>query len=159
MSIAQAARVPLNGLVLAVVGVQGLGRPVYSPLASWIAGWRLSRALDALIGRLPPSVILVMLAVPFAVAEPAKVVGVYWMGSGYVGLGLITIVLAYGTSVLIVERIYKAGKPKLLTIGWFAKLVGWAGKLKDKALEALHGTRAWSASKALGERLKAWVGQ
>lgn len=159
MTPGQVARLPLDGLVLAVVGVEGATRPLYRPLATWIAGWRLSRALDALIGGLPAPVILVMLAVPFALAEPMKVVGVYWMGSGHVGLGLLTIVLAYGTSVLVVERIYEAGKPKLLTIGWFAALVALARRIKDKALEGLHATRAWRASRALGARLRARFGR
>ena len=159
MKIVQAVRLPLNGLVLAAVGVEALGRPVYRPMAAWIDGWRLSQALDAFVGKLPAYAILVTLAVRFAVAEPAKVVGVYWMGSGHFGPGLLTILMAYGASILVGERIYEAGKPKLLTIGWFAKLIGWAGQLKDTALETLHGTRVWIVLQAMRQRLKAWLGQ
>lgn len=136
MKIAQATRAPLNGLVLAAIGVEALGRTVYRPVPTWIDGCRLNQAFDAFVGKLPAYAILVMLAVPFAVAKPAKIVSVYWLGSGHFGLGSFTILVAYGASVLIGGRFYRAGKPKLLMIEWFATLIAWAGRIKHKALEA-----------------------
>jgi len=52
------------------------------PLVRWLSGLRLFEAIGALIGRAPPYGVLVMLAVPFALIEPLKIVALYWIATG-----------------------------------------------------------------------------
>lgn len=95
-------------------------RPVYRPLLAWMLSWQFVMRLEALIAPLPRFTILVLFAVPFAIAEPAKVFALYLIARGLVVTGVVLLVVSYLLTFLVVERIYHAGRDKLLTYGWFA---------------------------------------
>ena len=65
-----------------------------------------------------------------AVAEPLKIVGLVMIGRGQVALGGLVLALAYLASFLIVERIYHAGRDKLLSYGWLAWTMGHLVRLR-----------------------------
>lgn len=148
------ARLPINGIVLTGIVLEGAARPLYRPLGRRVANLRLIKALERGVARLPPYAALAVLAVPFAIADPLKIAGLYWMGTGHFALGLTTLGFAYGASFVIVERIYHAGRPKLLTIKWFATIMAFAASLKDAALARLRTTRVWVAAASLAVRAK-----
>jgi len=64
--------------------------------------------------------------------ERLKLVALIVVERGYWLIGTGMIIAVYAVSLLFVERLFKAVKPKLMTIGWFAPI--WASfvGLRDK---------------------------
>jgi hypothetical protein len=74
-----------------------------------------------------PYLSLILLLVPLLLVEPLKLVAVIVAGGGHWLTGTGMLVGAYAASLLMIERLFRVLKPKLMTIGWFAKLwSGWA---------------------------------
>src|SRR4051794_27616136 len=63
-----------------------IARPIFRPLSRAFGRLRLVESAEALLARLPPYAILLCLLVPFAVAEPLKVIALVWIGEGRVKL-------------------------------------------------------------------------
>ncbi len=128
--------------------------PLLRPLVAWLSGRRLFEAIGRLIGRLPPYVVLILLAVPFVLIEPLKVVALYWMATGMFVPGVLLLIGSYVLSILTLDRLYHTGKGQLLQIGWFAKLMGWIAGLRDWAFGWVKATAAWkwAARMARGAR-------
>jgi hypothetical protein len=116
----RALRVVVEVILAALILLDELVRPLYRPLERWIASLRLVARMEAAIARMPRLAVLVLLALPLAVAEPLKIVGLVLVGRGQFALGVVVLGLAYLASFLIVERIYHAGRAQLLSYGWLA---------------------------------------
>ncbi len=143
------ARVLISIVVIPILIVDEVIRPLYGPVIRAIARLRLLDAISAQIARLPPYGILCVLAVPFIIAEPLKVVALYWTGTGHLIRGAVTLAFAYGMSFIIVERIYDAGRDKLMQIAWLSRLVGWVGDYRDAFLSWLRATGAWQRARSV----------
>ena len=141
-----------------VVGIylilDGLIAPLFRPLMRYLSSLRVIQRIERGIASLPPYVILVLLGVPFAIAELAKVYAVLLMGTGHLMTGLAIFIGAYVMSILVCERILHAGKPQLLKIGWFAKGYGWIMAYKDKALAWFRETAVWKMAADLREKAR-----
>ena len=72
-----------------------------------------------------PYASLILLLVPLLLVEPLKLVAVIVAGGGHWLTGTGMLVAAYAASLLVIERLFRVVKPKLMTIGWFARL--WSG--------------------------------
>jgi hypothetical protein len=129
--------------------------PLFRPLIRWTAQLRIIARLQDAVARLPPYGVLIALAVPFAVAEPAKIYAVILIGTGHVFVGLVALVLAYAVSLLIIERIFHAGKAKLMTIQWFARILDWLIGFRDRIIAWAKATEVWAYGIALGRKAKA----
>ena len=127
--------------------------PLFRPLIRWFSKLRFVIRLQDVIAALPPYAILVLLAVPFAVAEPAKLYAVILLATGHVVIGVVIFVLAYFVTFVVVERIYSAGRDKLRTIGWFARLIDWLFDFRDRVLAFVRATRAWAIFCAVKRRM------
>ncbi|MGY3341409.1 hypothetical protein ACVWZ4_007371 [Bradyrhizobium sp. USDA 4472] len=77
------------------------------------------------IDKLGPYQSLTLLAVPVCLVEPLKLIAVAVASEGHWITGTAMIIAAYAASLLIVERLFAAVKPKLLKLNWFAKLWAW----------------------------------
>src|SRR3569623_2706377 len=130
--------------------------PLFRPWIRVLAGLRRFEAIGALIVKLPPYVVLLILAVPFVVREPLKVFALYWFALGHLIQGGILLIVAHGASILTLERLYQAGKPQLMKIGWFARVMGWLGALRDAALNLAKSTAAWKWAAETGSAVRAW---
>jgi len=140
---------PLAQIAVAVYLVlDSLFRTLFRPISRWLAKLGLVIRLEALIARLPAYCVLALLALPFVIAEPAKIYAIYLITSGHVMAGLVLLIAAYLVSVLVVDRIFTAGKAKLVTIPWFAKLWTWISDYKERLLTWMKTTAAW---KRMGE--------
>lgn len=95
-------------------------------------------SLRRTIEGLGPYPSLFLLALPTATVEPLKLVAVAVAGKGHWITGMAMIVACYGSSLLVVERLFVIVKPKLLTISWLAKL--WEGfvSIRMSALKILR---------------------
>ena len=77
---------------------------------------------------------MVFMAVPLMLVEPLKLAALFVAGNGHWLVGTWMIVAAYAGSLLIVEGLFRMVKPKLMTIGWFARMWTWFVDLRDKVI-------------------------
>jgi hypothetical protein len=104
-----------------------LGAPIWRALAALPLLATLARCVE----RLPAYGVLAVLAVPFLVAEPLKIAGLYALGTGHIAWGIGLQVAGHAISLLLVERILHAGLPQLLTLRWFAVIWGWFAQVRS----------------------------
>lgn len=135
----------LSRLLRPVATLLAVGYFLLDALAYWVARpvvRRIARLpLFGLIGRwvagLGPYPSLILLLVPLALLEPAKPVGAWLFATGRPMAGAAVIVGAELVKITLVERLFHAAKPKLLTIGWFAwgyvRVTAWLAWLKETA--------------------------
>ncbi len=136
---------PIRAIIIFVLVLDGIFRPLYRPVIRAISNLTFIQRLESCIERLPRLAILLCLAVPFAIAEPMKIVGLVLIAHGAFKSGLVLTILAHLSTFLIVERIYHAGREKLLTYGWLAwimRYVRFARSFYDRfKLAALNWIR------------------
>jgi hypothetical protein len=92
------------------------------------------------IHRLNPYVALALLAVPIAIVEPLKLIGLFIFGKGHWITGSFVVLFAYAGSLLVLERLFKVVKPKLLSMPWFAAAWKWL-------MSVLQKTKRWWQSR------------
>jgi len=90
------------------------------PLGAWLSKLRIFRWIGSWIRSLGPYPTLALFAVPLIVLEPVKPVGLYLIASGNVIDGTVLIGVGEIAKITIVERIFHAGRDKLMTIPAFA---------------------------------------
>jgi hypothetical protein len=144
----------VDAAVALVVLLDALVGPLFRPLLRRLFSLRVFAAAERGIAMLPPYAILALLAVPFALAEPLKIVSLWWIASGRLTLGVTAQVFAHLMTLVVVDRIYHAGRAKLLTIGWFAWIMVRLAAIRDAVLGRLRGTILWRSAVATGERVK-----
>jgi hypothetical protein len=86
------------------------------------------------IERLGPYQSLLLLSIPTSLVEPLKLIAVAVAGEGHWITGTVMIIVAYGCSLLFVERLFRIVKPKLLTLSWFARLWNWVLVVRGKVV-------------------------
>lgn len=145
-----------RGVLTAFVLLDEIARPFYRPLAAWIASLRIVARAETAIARLPRLAILILLAIPFAVAEPLKIVGVIMIGRGQVAAGLAVLALAYLASFLLVERIFHAGRDKLLSYAWLAWGVAVLADIRNRLLGWVRTSAAWRRAVAWRDGVRRW---
>ncbi len=97
-------------------------------------GGRLRRAIE----KLGPYPSLAILAVPACIVEPAKLTAIAIAGEGHWFTGAAVIIVAYAASLLLVERLFVIVKPKLLKLGWFARLWSWLVAIRHRLMKLLR---------------------
>jgi hypothetical protein len=127
------------------------------PIVEALSRLALFKRIGAVIGRLPPYGVLVLLAIPFVLVEPLKVVALYWIATGLVIRGVLLLIASYFVSILTLDSLYKAGEGQLMKIGWFARLVRWIVELRDWALGWVRSTAAWQWAAARIASIRAWA--
>ena len=91
------------------------------------------------VQKLTPYLSLLLLAVPVLLVEPFKFVAVLVAGKGHWLTATGMILCAYAVSLFFVERLFRAVKPKLLMLNWFAKLWSSYTTLRDKIVARASG--------------------
>lgn len=145
-----------RAVLTALVLLDEIARPLYRPLADWIASLAIVARMEAAIARLPRLAILLLLTIPFAIAEPLKIVGVVLIGRGQAAAEIVLLAVAYLASFLIVERIYHAGRDKLLSYRWLAWLMNLIVALRTRALGWIRASTAYQAALALRDAVRRW---
>ncbi|MDR6950963.1 hypothetical protein J2X65_000306 [Ancylobacter sp. 3268] len=148
-------RLLFEAAIVLIVVLDELARPIYRPLIAAVARWRPMQRFEAWVAGHERFAILVLLAVPLAIVEPMKFLALVWAARGHYASGTLALGLAYLASFIVVERIYSAGKPKLMTFPWFAWGVGLMLKMRAAVLEVLRASALWRAGTRLAARLRA----
>jgi hypothetical protein len=86
------------------------------------------------IQKLGPYQSLILILLPLLLVEPLKLAALVIAGKGHWLAGTGMIIGAYATSLLCVERLFRALKPKLLMMKWFAKGWIWFSAFRDKTI-------------------------
>jgi hypothetical protein len=138
-----------EAIAAVILLLDAIARPLYRPLLDWIAAREIMHRFVALVAPLPRFAILILFGVPFVIAEPLKVFALYLVARGLVITGVLLLIFSYLVTFLIVERIYEAGRDKLLTYRWFAWAMTQIARVRDILL----------AIKArITARARAWLG-
>ncbi len=138
---------PLRLVIAVLVIISEIARPVYRPLVNWFASLAIVKHFGEFVGSLPRGVILVLFIVPLAIAEPLKIYALFVIARGHVISGLVIIALAYLISFLLVERLFHAGREKLLTYAWLRWIMdrveivrNWMAEVKGSIMASV---RSW----------------
>lgn len=129
--------------------------PVLQPVVRWAVQLPLVLRIQQFAAELPPYGVLAMMAVPFALGEPAKLYGLYLVATGHLITGAVVLGLAHLAVLILVERVYSAGRDKLRTIAWFAFVMDWLIAIRDRIHEWARTTTVWAAAEQLMQRIRA----
>lgn len=146
----------LRAVLTVLIVIDELARPLYRPLIRRLAALRIVRRIEESIARLPRFAILILLAIPFAIAEPLKLLGLLLMAQDHFRTGLVVFAFAHLVSFLLVERIYHAGRDKLLTYGWLAWGMGLLDGLRRKALDWVRSSAAYAFALRSRDAARRW---
>lgn len=146
----------LRAVLTVVIVFDEIARPLYRPLIDWVASLRIVARMEAVIARQSRLAILALLAVPFAIAEPLKLLGLLMMADGRFRTGLVIFAFAHLVSFLLVERIYHAGRDKLLTYGWLNWLMTLLDRLRRRALDWVRSSAAYAFAIRARDAARAW---
>ncbi|HEY5797109.1 MAG TPA: hypothetical protein VIU82_19030 [Bosea sp. (in: a-proteobacteria)] len=146
----------LRGILTVLIVIDEIARPLYRPLIRWLSALRIVRRIEAAIARLPRLAILTLLAIPFAIAEPLKLLGLWMMADGRARTGLAVFAFAHLVSFLLVERIYHAGRDKLLTYGWLAWGMGLLDRLRRRVLDWVRSSAAYAFALRSRDAARQW---
>ena len=109
--------------------IDGVILAVLRPLLNRIGHLKLFRCIAMWIESLGPYPTLAVFLIPLILLEPVKPISAYLIASGHFVSGVLGLVLAEVLKILIVERVFLIGRPKLMTIRAFAWthdfVVGW----------------------------------
>lgn len=146
----------LRGVLTVLIVIDEVARPLYRPLIRWLSSLRIVQRVETAIARLPRLAILALLAVPFAIAEPLKLLGLWMMADGRFRSGLVVFAFAHLVSFLLVERIYHSGRDKLLTYGWLAWSMGLLDRLRRRVLDWIRSSAAYAFALRSRDAARQW---
>jgi hypothetical protein len=145
---------PAEAVVALYVVLDDVLTPVFEPVVRWIVAFPLILRLQKFAADLSPYGVLALLLVPSLIGEPGKIWGLYLLAMGHWVLGLIVLAASYAVTLILVERIYTAGKAKLMTIRWFAFLMEWMFAIRDHLHEWARSTRIWAYAENLAGNMR-----
>ncbi|WP_353186439.1 hypothetical protein [Bosea sp. (in: a-proteobacteria)] len=146
----------LRAVLTVFILLDELLRPLYRPLIRKLAGLRAMRRLEEAVAGLPRPLVLLALAIPFAIAEPLKLVGLLLFADGRFWAGLAVTAFAHLMSFVFVERIYHAGRDKLLSYRWFAWIMGQVVRVRDRVLGWVRETSAYGFALRTRDAARRW---
>lgn len=121
-----------------VIVLDELVRPIYRPLLARLAALRIMQAFERRVAGLHPFAVLAVLAIPYAIVEPLKFVGLLWIANGWEKRGTLLFLFAHLVSFVVIERIFTAGRRQLMTIGWMAWVIETGVSVRRRIYDALH---------------------
>jgi hypothetical protein len=130
--------------------IDGLVLAALKPLLKRILHLKLFRSIERWIESLGPYSTLAAFLIPLILLEPIKPVSAYLIASGHFISGASALVLGEVLKVLIVERVFHVGRPKLMKIQAFA----WTYHFVVRWFTWLQALPPWQVVK---RRFRGWV--
>jgi hypothetical protein len=115
------------------------------PLLRWVADCWVFESLRAWIVSLRPYPTLALFIVPVVLLEPVKPVAAYLTATGHFVEGLMVLVVGELLKFLLIERLFKLGREKLISIPAFA----WCYDKFCQAQDWVVSLRAWQLARRL----------
>ncbi len=107
----------------------------------------LFAAIERLILRLEPHLVLALFAIPIVMLLPVKLAAVWLIGSGRPLSGLVVLLGAKTIGTAFSARLYVVAEPKLMTIALFARARNLVAGLLARAHAYLDASHAWQAAR------------
>ncbi|MBL8755246.1 MAG: hypothetical protein JNK15_18245 [Planctomycetes bacterium] len=126
-------------------------------LTKWIAKLPVFRAIEARIRGCGPKTAMALFAVPWLLLLPAKVLGLWLMGTGHFATGVFVFVVAKLLGTAMLARLFTLTRPALLQIGWFRRLYGWFTGLRDRLYAYVKSLRAYQATRRWLSAARTWL--
>ena len=146
----------LRGLLLAPVALLLLFEEWgWGPLAAAFAALgRLPvwRRLEGLIAALPPWAALLAFGVPVLALIPVKLLALYLIADGRIGLGIALVLLAKLAGTAVAARLFQLTEPALMEFAWFARGYTAFKSWKDRMLRHVRASWPWRAGRRLKRR-------
>jgi hypothetical protein len=111
------------------------------PIADWLGRLRILEGIRAWIQSLGPYPTLALFLVPLIILEPVKPVAFYLLASGHFLASTLLLVIGELLKITLVERLFRLGKDKLMSIAAFA----WAYGVVTRWLGYLQSLPPWQA--------------
>lgn len=96
--------------------------PVFHRLVAWLPLTALKRGTERILQALPPYVALLLFIIPAAIIFPFKLAGLWLFAHGRFFLGGLVFLAAKAVGFGSAAFLFDVCKPKLMQIGWFARL-------------------------------------
>ncbi len=129
----------------------------WQPLANLIGRLRrfeIWQRLEVWLQGLPPYGALCAFLLPSCLIFPLKVVAVYLVATGHFVTAALMLVGAKVIGTAILARIFILTQPKLMRIGWFARLYNVVMPWKDALFAYVRATWVWRYARVLKRRVK-----
>jgi hypothetical protein len=118
-----------------------------------IGRWPGFRWIEGFVRTLPPWAALALFVLPSLLLLPIKLLALWAMGHGHVGLGMLIILAAKVVGTAVLARLFTLTRPALMQLHWFAWLyTRWVG-FKDPLLARARASWPWRAARAIKRRL------
>ena len=118
----------------------------WQPLTAWaarIARWPPLAWLEGLIRQAPARLALALFLVPAVMLFPIKLLALWLMDQGRVGLGVAVIVAAKLIGTAVAGRLFMLVEPQLMQFAWFVSALTWWRATKARVHEALEASSTW----------------
>ena len=146
-------------IAAAIVLIDMVLGPIFRPLTQMISRSSSIGVLRTFSRRLPAYVALFALAVPLAVAEPAKIFALYLIGEEHYISGVVLLCGAYLVSLVLVDTIYEGARPQLRSITWFSSIVDQIARVRFTVMTAIRESRPYGIARTQTLRFRAWFGR
>ena len=130
----------------------------WQPLAAGFAALgRLPvwRQLERLIIRLPPWAALLAFGIPVLVLVPVKLLALFLLGKGHLGMGLSLVISAKIAGTALAARLFQLTEPALKQLGWFSRAYPPWKAWKDRMLRQVRVSWPWRLGRRLKHRARA----
>ncbi|MEO8014840.1 hypothetical protein [Polaromonas sp.] len=130
----------------------------WEPLAACFAALgRLPvwRQIERLIIRLPPWAALLAFGIPVLLLIPVKLLALFLLGKGHLGVGLGLVVSAKIAGTALAARLFQLTEPALMQLGWFARAYPPWKAWKDRMLRQVRVSWPWRLGRRMKHRTKA----
>lgn len=152
-------RLALETVLTLIVILDELARPIYRPLIAWVASWTFMYRFEAWIAGRSRWTVLVLIAIPLAIVEPMKFVALFVIAQGHIKSGTLALAFAYLASFVIVERIFSAGRPQLMSFAIIAWSIGVMVKVREALLAVLRESALWQLIGRVKMRVRLMAGR
>lgn len=119
-----------------------------------VARWPPIARVEAWLVGLPPYAALCAFAAPSMLILPIKLTALWFATMGKYGLALGTLVVGKMLGTAVLARLYRILRPRLMTIGWFAKADTSFFYWRDQAYAFVKSLPAWKRVAALVQKLR-----
>lgn len=141
-----------SGLLALLILFEEWGWEPLQHLLVRLGRWPGLRWIEGRVRALPPWAAVAVFVLPAALLLPVKLLALWAIGHGHVGLGVAVIVLAKLVGTAVVARLFTLTKPALMQLHWFAATHAWWTRTRDAVLQRAHATWAWRMARVLRRR-------
>lgn len=149
------ARRVLLVLAAVVMFVEEWGWHRLTAWAARIARWPPLAWLERRISKAPPRVALALFLVPALMLFPIKLLALWLINQGRVGLGVAVIVAAKLIGTAVAGRLFMLVEPQLMQFAWFVRVLMWWRATKVRVHDALEASAPWRSMRATLRRWRA----